>query len=438
MKINLMIVASFCLVLVNAGCKTLPAESSPFQIQTPAKALPFPEPLAAEQEPGFKFRGTKGYAWTPEQYLEEIPWLAKFKMNFLMNCYVSMFTSSHPWKNEWWKPLPDAKKAAYEKVIRACQTNGIIFCFCMNPQLASKRPLNPTHSEDIDQLFQHYAWAQNQGVKWFSVCVDDVNWGGKGPVEAGAEDAKMVNIVLGRLREKDPKAEMIFCPGIYHGDGSSLNDHAYLETLGQDLNPDVYVFWTGDATVTPHITRRAAESYKKAVNHRLFLWDNYPVNDGHPTMSLGPVSGRAPDLCEVVDGYMSNPMETQNEINRIPLATCADYAYNPCDYNPARSIAQAILLFGKTHAQQKVLKELVEAYPGFLFSGGGTGTNPVRNKFEKLAGETDAHAAARQFLQPIEDLFARLTKEFPGQFNDAKKSVAADIAWMSQKFNGQQ
>jgi hyaluronoglucosaminidase len=396
----------------------------------PAKARPFPEPLAAGQQPGFKFRGTKGYAWTPEQYLEEIPWLTKFKMNFLMNCYVSLFASSHPWENEWWEPLPDAKKAAYAKVIRACRDNGIIFCFSMNPQLASERPLNPNHAEDLDQLFQHYAWAQSQGVKWFSICVDDVNWGGRGPSEVAAEGAKMVNIVLGRLRETDPEAQMIFCPGLYHGDGSSPSDHAYLETLGRDLNPDIYVFWTGDATVTPHITRRATESYKKAVNHRLFLWDNYPVNDGHPTLNLGPVSGRAPDMCEVVDGYMGNPMGTQNQINRLPLATCADYAYNPQAYDPARSIGQAILLFGKTHAQKEVLKELVEAYPGFLFTGGGTGANPVRNKFKQLAGGPDARAAAQKFLQQIENLSARLAKEFPREFNDAKKSVADDVAWL--------
>lgn len=30
--------------------------------------------------------------------------------------------------------------------------------------------------------------------------------------------------------------------------------------------------------------------------------------------------------------------------------TCADYAYNPRAYNPARSISQAILRFGKTVA----------------------------------------------------------------------------------------
>lgn len=423
--------AVVCLFAVIAPARAADAAaSSSLQIHLPGRPSPFPEPLAPGRQPGFKFRGTKGWAWTPAQYLEEIPWLARFKMNFLMNCYVSMFTSTHPWVNEWWKPLPDAKKAAYAEVIHACQTNGITFCFAMNPQLASKRPMNPTNAEDLELLFQHYAWAQNLGVKWFSICVDDVKWTQK-PSIVAESDAKMVNSVLARLRENDPAAQMIFCPGPYRGDGTKPSDHAYLQTLAIKMNPDVYVFWVGDDTVTPRISRTAAESYKNAVKHRLFLWDNYPVNDGQPTLHLGPLSGRAADLCEVIDGYIGNPMGLQNEINRIPLATCADYAYNPKAYNPARSIGQAIFILGKTRAQQGVLKELIEAYPGFIATGGGPGANAVREEFKKLSSEPDSKSA-RTFIQRMEDFSAKLNQEFPGEFDAAKKTVADDLAWMKE------
>lgn len=402
--------------------------TSPLRVVEPATRETFPEPLAAGQQPGFKYRGIKGWAWTPEQYLEEIPWLVKFKMNFLMNCYVSLFTSTHPWVNEWWKPFSNARKNSFARVIGACQTNGITFCFCMNPQLASKRPLNPTNAGDLDVLFRHYAWAQSRGVKWFSICVDDVKWT-QSPSVVAAQDAQMVNTVLARLRAKDPAAQMIFCPGPYHGDGTAPGDHVYLQTLGQALDPDVYVFWTGNAVVGAHITLAAAKSFKESVHHRLFLWDNYPVNDGQPTLNLGPVSGRAPNLCTVIDGYMSNPMGRQNQINRIPLATCADYAYNPRAYDPARSIGQAILLFGKTQEQEEALKEMIEAYPGFIATGGGPGTNPVRNQFRKLIGESDP-GAATIFIHQMENLSDRFSREFPDQFQEARKIIAIDVAWM--------
>jgi hypothetical protein len=252
-----------------------------------------------------------------------------------------------------------------------------------------------------------------------------------------AQDAKMVNTFVTRLRAQDLQAQMIFCPGPYWGDGTPPDVRTYLQTLGQQMNPEVYVFWTGDAVVTPRITRATAESYKKAVNHRLFLWDNYPVNDGQATLNLGPVNGRAPDLCEVIDGYMGNPMAPQNQINRIPLATCADYAYNPRAYAPARSIGQAIWVFGKTRAQREILKELVEAYPGFIVAGGGTGANPVREKFRKLTNRSDSQPP-KKFIQQIENLATRFNREFPGQFDDAKKTVAADVVWMNQNLNRRQ
>jgi len=216
----------------------------------------------------------------------------------------------------------------------------------------------PTSAEDIDQYYQHYAWAQSLGVKWFSISLDDVTWGDKGPAAGGADHAKLVNTIFGRLRGNDPQAQMIFCPVPYWGDGTKPDDRAYLEALGKELHPDAYVFWTGDSVVAPRITRKAAESYKGVVKHRLFLWDNYPVNDSAPTMHLGPVVGRDPDLCEVIDGYMSNPLSPQNRINRLPLLTCADYAYNPKMYDPDRSIGQSIVHLAETDAQRNALKDL--------------------------------------------------------------------------------
>jgi len=406
------------------------------EVRLPAKALPFPQPLSPEHtEPGFKFRGTKGWGWTPEQYLREIPYLAKFKMNFLMNCYLSMFTSKpgEPFKNEWWKPLSEAKKRAYSKVFQACREHGITFCFAMHPQLGSPRPLNPASQEDIDQFYQNYAWAQSQGVRWFSVSLDDVTWSTGGPAACGAAHARLVNTVFGRLRAKDRSAQLIFCPGPYWGDGTNPQHHAYLEALGRDLHPDVYIFWTGDGVVVPRITVKAAESYKSVVRHRLFLWDNYPVNDSHPTLHLGPVRGRQTGLCEVIDGYMSNPMASQDEINRLPLATCADYAYNPWAYDPARSIGQAIVHLAGTPAQRQLLKDLVEACPGFLVTGGGTGANPVRTRFEACFTSDDSRAAAEEFLHHIEDIDRRMVKEFPTIYRAARKTVEDDMSWMTQQ-----
>jgi len=389
---------------------------------------------AGDVQPGFKYRGIKGWCWTSEQYLQEIPVLPELKMNFLMNCYGSMYTSApgEPPRNEWWKPMTPERKAGYRGIIECCRRNGITFCFAFHPQINSPRPLNPESAEDTKQFYQHYAWAQSQGVHWFSVSLDDVGWDQGGPEAGGLRHARFVNTIFSWLRRNDPLAQMIFCPGPYWGDGREPRHRPYLEAVGRELQPDIYVFWTGDAVVTSRITRAAAASYKSIVKHRLFLWDNYPVNDGNSTLHLGPVMGRDPDLCEVIDGYISNPMATQNEINRLPLATCADYAFNPRDYDPARSLDQSIARLSATDTQREAMRSLVSIYPGFLATGGGTGSNPVRDKFNALLCSGKGKSVL-DFLQGVKDISAHFEQEFPNQFLDARRMVLADIAWMNSK-----
>ena len=406
-----------------------------FSVTLPKQRTPIPEPLTqAAAEPGFKIRGIKGWNWKPEQYLEEIPILARYKMNFLMNCYLSMFSTDDKARasgkpNRWWEPLPEAKKRAYERVVRSCQEHGVQFCFATHPSLFSSRSIDYTSKKDLDALWQHYEWMVGMGVNWFSICLDDISTG----IDASGQ-ARMVNEFLRRLRARNPKAEIIFCPTYYWGTGDDPKARAYLQILARELDPDVYVFWTGPQGVSGYITRDSAESYKSLVKHRLIIWDNYPVNNDRPTMHLGPLTGRDPELCRHADGYMSNPMCTQNQINRIPLLTCADYAYNPKAYDPARSIGQAILHLADSEEQREALKDLVEAYPGRILCGGGTRMNPVREQFKRLASQPHSRFIVGLYVRHLEGLSARLSQTFPDQFRAAKKTLDADLVWMKEAF----
>ena len=181
--------------------------------------------------------------------------------------------------------------------------------------------------------------------------------------------------------------------------------------------------------MTPRITRKAAESFRRTVGHRIVIWDNYPVNDRSGTLHLGPVVGRDPDLDEVAYGYMSNPHAPQNEINRIPLLTCADYAWNPRVYDPARSIGQSIFELADTPARRAVLKDLVELYPGNLISGSTmTGYNCVLEKVAALITEPGGRRLAKRFVGRVEGVAARLDREFPNRYAETKKTLAAHIA----------
>lgn len=436
---NLIIICPI-FILVISSCSTSEksrqgspsGETRSFRVVLPSKLRNFPEPLPpGKKEPGFKIRGIKGWGWTPEQYLSEIPYLVLGKMNFLMNCYLSMFTDPEKFINRWWEPIPEEKKAAYERVVRSCQEKGIQFCFCLNPQLFAERPFRYESQEDFDHLFQHYDWMQRLGVRWFSLCFDDIPVEGLDRAGLGQWHALVANRLLKELRERDPEASLIICPVYYWGCGEEEEARLYLNSLGRSLHPDIYVFWTGDAVVTTKITYDCAVAYKKIINHRMIIWDNYPVNDRNQALHLGPVSGREARLCEVADGYMSNPMAYQNEINRLPLLTCADYAYNPWKYDPQRSIGQAILHLAESKSGRQVLKDLVELYPGNINLGQNyVSYNSVLARFEYLLKQPDGRVQATGFIRRVENVLERLNREFPDNFSATKKTVEVDLARM--------
>jgi hypothetical protein len=401
-----------------------------YEVTIPAKTLPFPEPLPAGERPGFVLRGTKGWAWTWDQYLDEIPVLARYKMNFLMSCYTSVFTDTEKFVNNWWEPLPEKTLAGIGAVAKACREAGLTFCFSFHPALFSDRPLRYDNDADFEAMWANYAAVQALGVGWFSLSYDDIDVKGKDIATLGADHAGLANRLFRRLREKDPRADLIFCPVYYWGAADQGEARLYTEALGKALDKDILLFWTGDGVVTPRITRAAAESFRRAAgNHRIVIWDNYPVNDRTGALHLGPVTGRDRDLDEVAYGYMSNPHSPQNEINRVPLLTCADYAYNPGAYDPARSIGQAILQLADTPAQRTILKDLVELYPGDLICGStSTAYNPVLERIAALMKEPGGPALAAKLVHRVDRVAKRLETEFPGRYGGTRRTLADHLA----------
>jgi len=425
----------------DVSLNTLPSIETQFQVRLPAELQPMPTPLAEGREPGFTLRGTKGWLWTADQYMAELQAMTDYQMNFLLVCYGSMWNIEKypewPERNSWWLPLPEKKREAYLELLRACQAKGVELCLSMNPNLSSSRILDYDSAEDVDALWRHYEWFQSHGMKWFCVSLDDISQG----VDAAGQ-ARLTNELLKRLREQDPEAQLVLCPTVYWGNGSgqssTYGDYAsYLETLGETLDQDVFLFWTGDAVVTPRITSRAARAYRDLCKHRLIIWDNYPVNDGSATLHLGPVTGRDPGLADICYGYMSNPMHSESEINRIPLMTCMDYAYNPWDYDPSRSIGQAIWHVAKGLQQRLVLKDLVELFPGMLLHRRGTGFNPVMDEFTGILGTPHSRYHATLYLEHVTDVARRLDEHFPDRFQSARDTLHGTLAKMVMGHRGE-
>lgn len=430
--------------------QSLEAELHPFEVQLSRHLEPLPFGSSdSHARPSFSFRGTKGWAWSPEQYLSEIPIMAKYRMNFLMNCYSSFWelgphgawVSKRP-MNFWYRPLSAEQKRKFGEVIRSCQQHNIVFCLSINPNLRSDRPFDYSKPEDLEALWQHYVWAQSLGVRWFNISLDDITR------NISAEGhATLVNHIFERLRRHDSEVQMTFCPTWYAGTGedgvetqttlgapSTPNGETpgslYLKTLGKKLHPDVYLFWTGPKVESPMIHAEEAARFKALSGHRLFLWDNYPVNNQSPALDLGPLRGRSADLHTVIDGYMANSMGFENEANRLSLLTIADYTWNSGAYDRDRSIGQSILHLADTLAKQQALKGFVELYPGRLWDGvSGGNWNSLRARFDQLLRRNE-YGQAHDLLARAQDTLVQLQKLFPDAWSSGSRILELDVKTM--------
>ena len=99
----------------------------------------------------------------------------------------------------------------------------------------------------------------------------------------------------------------------------------YWESLGELLDSEVGLFWTGNRVCSETISRADIQQIAALLGRAPVLWDNYPVNDGAKAsrfLHLEPLPGRDPDLPDAVAGHFCNPMN-QGSLSRYPLTGLA-------------------------------------------------------------------------------------------------------------------
>jgi hyaluronoglucosaminidase len=358
-----------------------------------------------------------------------------------MNCYSSLWDlgENGKWEtsrkmNQWYRPFDERQRREWREIVNACKRNRIDFCFSMNPNLFSDRAFDYASDSDFEALWQHYAWMQGLGVKWFNISLDDIT-----QRIDGDGQARLLNRMLQRLRVKDKSAQLIFCPTWYAGPSASMKESShrlgsgdtpgqrYTRDFASKLDPAIYLFWTGPDVSSVAITRADAEAYRALVHHKIFIWDNYPVNDQTPALHLGPLRDRDPGLAEIVAGYIGNPLSFQNEINRIPMLTMADFLWNPAQYDPQRSIGQAIAHVGKSGEERELLRDLVQLYPGRLWDGSNsTAWNSLRQRhgaLMKSGSKEEASALAKNAAAVLD----RMARVFPDRYRAEREVLAGDV-----------
>ena len=272
--------------------------------------------------------GFYGVPWSHDARLDAITFLAPRGLNAYV--YAPKDDAKH---RAAWRDPYDGEELEHFRVLAAhAERHGAQFGFAISPGL------DMTYDADADRaaLYDKLSPLVDAGVPWFLLLVDDISM----RPGLGAEHADLAAWLWDRLREARNDVAMALCPTEYVGTRPS----PYLSILGAHMPSDIDVMWTGPTVCSPEINADDARAWKEALgDHRVLIWDNYPVNDASMANSvhLGPYRGRDAKLVDVTAGVLCNPM-TQPRASLVALATAMEFLVAPDEYDESAAWMRAI------------------------------------------------------------------------------------------------
>ena len=280
--------------------------------------------------------GFYGTPWSHEARMDQLDFYGKNKMNVYI--YGPKDDPYHRTPH-WSKPYPTQEGERIKQLVNKAKENEVIFYWAIHPG-------GDIHwnEEDRSNLLRKFESMYQLGVRGFAVFFDDISGDG-----AQAEkQVELLNYIDEHfVKAKQDVAPLIMCPTVYCGAWGQGTD--YLPTLGEKLNKNIRVMWTGDKVCT-NITQSTLDYVNPLLKRKAFIWWNYPVSDyvtDH--LLLGPVYGNDQHIKDDVSAFVSNPMEYA-EASKIALYGVADYTWNMSDYDSQSSWKYAIRQLMPLHA----------------------------------------------------------------------------------------
>ena len=207
--------------------------------------------------------------------------------------------------------------------------------------------------------------------------------------------------IVERVRAASNAKAIALCPTYYSDDPildafSGPRPADYLEVLGEELAPEVHVFWTGPKVCSDDIDRRHVEDLRGRLGRPVLLWDNYPVNDG-PRMSrrlhLRAFTGRSELPGARLSGHGANAMNAAL-LTRIPLATLAMLYADPAAYEPREALRSALGMLCDDETARCLLEDLERFQDAGLDRFDPAARRALRRRYRALDGTFAAEVSA--------------------------------------------
>ncbi|MCI2419524.1 beta-N-acetylglucosaminidase domain-containing protein [Saccharopolyspora sp. K220] len=316
--------------------------------------------------------GFYGPPWTTADRLRQLAFLGEVKAN----AYIYSAKDDVYLRDQWRDPYPPEELATLGDLVRTAGAHHVEFTYALSPGVS----ICFSSPADVAAVIAKFQAVYDLGVRSFSLPFDDISYtkwncdgdqaafGDPGQAAAGRAQVSLLNTITENFVKTHEGARPLqTVPTEY----SDLSDSPYKTELREHLDPSVVVQWTGTDVVPPSITTDEAKQVSAVYGRKVFLWDNYPVNDYEQSagrLLLAPYDKREAGLSEHLSGIVANPMN-QETASEVAEFGAADFAWNDAGYAAQRSwpLALARLAGGDPQASAalEVFADLEHLAPTF-------------------------------------------------------------------------
>lgn len=280
--------------------------------------------------------GFYGTPWTHESRLD----MVRFMGDVGMNTYFYAPKDDPYHRAKWREPYAGEKLEEFSELIAVSKESAVDLFFAISPGL----DIVYSDSADFAALNNKLEDMVELGVEHFALFLDDVpqhlrHTADKDQYEnLAAAHADLINRLWNKLKKQN--IEFVVCPTTYT---SAWGSRDYIQQLGENISPEISIFWTGEDVAIAQITESETRDWQKLIQRKPLIWDNFPVNDFEGWRPiLGPLRGRSSGLPKVAEGIIANPMDRPYS-SMIPLYTVAEYGKNPAEYSPDAALREAVI-----------------------------------------------------------------------------------------------
>ncbi len=355
--------------------------------------------------------GFYGTPWSHENRKSVMSLMAKNRMNTVY--YAPKDDLYH--REKWREKYPEKELLSLKELVDVSKKYYMDFYWCIAPGLSVKYSDESEFNTLVEKTKQLYSI----GITDFGLLLDDIDEELEFPDDKSRYGETVnahidfINRYYSALKDVDSSIRLTVCPTLYHGKGNEY----YISKLGQNIPPQVSVFWTGKDICSRELLSFDALKFIECTHHKPLYWDNYPVNDCsmYNEMHISPIINRDKDLWKYSEGIIANCMEYA-ECSKIPLITFADFLWDSESYDSEKSFENAI--------RQVIGEEYAEAFTVFadhLYTSCLKDANSRRmyevldkteNAFNK--GDTDkAFSLAGEYIGKMQTCKEFLMKDLP-------------------------